>query len=49
VYGGPHVVATMLSQGAADIVRGDVIVSGGITPLSYDRISELRVDGSPFL
>lgn len=33
VYGGPHVVATMLSQGAADIVRGDCIVSGGITGL----------------
>ena len=33
VYGGAHVAATMLSQGAADIIRGDAIVSGGITGL----------------
>ena len=33
VYGGAHVAATMLTQGAADIIRGDAIVSGGITGL----------------
>lgn len=33
VYGGPHWVANLLSQGAADIVRGDAVVSGGITGL----------------
>ena len=33
VFGGAHHVATLLSQGAADIVRGDAIVSGGITGL----------------
>ena len=33
VFGGAHHVATLLAQGAADIVRGDAIVSGGITGL----------------
>jgi L-alanine-DL-glutamate epimerase-like enolase superfamily enzyme len=33
VFGGPHAVATRLAMGAADIVRGDTIVSGGITGL----------------
>ncbi len=33
VFGGSHHVATLLAQGAADIVRGDAIVSGGITGL----------------
>jgi L-alanine-DL-glutamate epimerase-like enolase superfamily enzyme len=33
VFGGPHAVATRLAMGAADIVRGDAVVSGGITGL----------------
>jgi len=33
VFGGAHHVATLLSQNAADIVRGDAVVSGGITGL----------------
>ena len=33
VFGGAHHVATLLAQGAADIVRGDAVVSGGITGL----------------
>jgi len=33
VHGGPHAVATRLAMGAADIVRGDAVVSGGITGL----------------
>ena len=33
VFGGPHIAATMLAQNAADIIRGDAVVSGGITGL----------------
>ena len=46
VFGGPHAVATRLAMGAADIVRRDAVVSGGITGLILLFTSVPRADRS---